>query len=70
MRFFSSLKKEVPRSSYDQRGQVKWFNGKKGHGFITAELGKEVFVHHSGIQGEWFKSLNEGEKVEKATICN
>ena len=45
-------------------GTVKWFDGKKGYGFIVAEGGKEVFVRFSGIVKEGFKSLNEGQKVE------
>ena len=45
-------------------GRVKWFDSKKGYGFITAENGKEIFVHFSGIVKEGFKSLNEGQKVE------
>ena len=46
------------------RGTVKWFNDSKGYGFITPEEGNDVFVHHSSIQGEGFKSLSEGEQVE------
>lgn len=45
-------------------GKVKWFDGKKGYGFITEDSGKEIFVHFSGIAKDGFKSLNEGQKVE------
>ena len=46
------------------KGSVKWFSGQKGYGFITPENGKDVFVHHSSIQGEGYKSLAEGQQVE------
>jgi len=43
---------------------VKWFNEKKGFGFISREDGDDVFVHHTSIQGEGFKTLREGQSVE------
>jgi len=45
-------------------GIVKWFNESKGYGFIEQENGKDVFVHHSGINASGFKSLSEGDRVE------
>ncbi len=44
-------------------GTVKWFNEKKGYGFIEREGDEDVFVHHSAIQSEGFKTLQEGQKV-------
>lgn len=45
-------------------GTVKWFNDQKGFGFLAVEGGKDVFVHHSAIQSNGFRSLTEGDKVE------
>jgi cold shock protein len=45
-------------------GIVKWFNERKGYGFIEQENGKDVYVHHSGINGTGFKSLSIGDRVE------
>lgn len=44
-------------------GTVKWFDNKKGYGFIAQSTGEDVFVHHTSIVGEGFKTLNEGEAV-------
>jgi cold shock protein len=52
------------REQMREQGVVKWFNNEKGYGFVTRETGGDVFVHHSAIQAEGFRSLNEGDKIE------
>ena len=47
-----------------EKGTVKWFNPKKGFGFISRENGEEVFVHHTSIQSEGYRTLEEGDQVE------
>jgi len=46
------------------KGKVKWFSDQKGYGFITLESGNDVFVHHNAIEGDGFKTLEEGQEVE------
>lgn len=46
------------------KGTVKWFNASKGFGFITSESGEDVFVHFSDVQGDGYKSLEDGQAVE------
>ncbi len=46
------------------QGTVKWFNSEKGYGFISVDGGTDVFVHFSAIQGDGFKTLDEGQRVE------
>ena len=62
--FFVSLWNHSQFNSSFMKGIVKWFDSKKGYGFITGEDGKEIFVHFSGIASEGFKSLNERQVVE------
>jgi CspA family cold shock protein len=52
-----------------EKGKVKWFNDAKGYGFIEREAGEDVFVHHTAIQGEGFKSLAEGQAVEFEVVA-
>jgi len=47
-----------------ETGTVKWFNAGKGYGFISREAGEDVFVHHSAIEEQGFRSLDEGQQVE------
>jgi CspA family cold shock protein len=49
-------------------GTVKWFNGTKGYGFISQENGPDVFVHYSAIQGNGFRNLAEGDRVEFTVV--
>jgi CspA family cold shock protein len=61
---FFILPKEAKTMSDRIIGTVKWFNGDKGYGFIAREGGADVFVHFSAIQGNGYRSLQEGQKVE------
>ena len=61
--YFNPIQMEVIMS----KGRVKWFNDQKGFGFIEVEGSKDVFVHHSAITGQGFKSLKEGDEVEFET---
>ncbi len=54
----------MPRES----GKVKWFSDAKGYGFIESESGDDVFVHHTSIEGNGYKTLSEGERVEYEVV--
>jgi CspA family cold shock protein len=51
-------------------GKVKWFDNKKGFGFIAQDSGQDVFVHHTSIMGSGFKTLNEGEEVSFEVVSS
>jgi CspA family cold shock protein len=61
---FFSFYKEINKMSERIIGTVKWFNGSKGYGFIEREGGADVFVHFSAIQGDGYRNLEEGQRVE------
>jgi CspA family cold shock protein len=62
---FSLLRKgEFQKMSERETGTVKWFNGNKGYGFISRDSGDDVFVHYSAIEGDGFRNLDEGDRVE------
>jgi CspA family cold shock protein len=71
MVFFSFAKASIPAVQKNGRkeedamaeGTVKWFNDQKGYGFIEQDEGQDLFVHHTGINGAGFKSLDEGQRV-------
>jgi len=63
---FRCRQKGKQSMSERETGTVKWFNAAKGYGFIAREGSEDVFVHHSAIQGEGYKSLDEGQRVEFA----
>jgi cold shock protein len=60
----TSSKKGVPTMAQRVTGTVKWFNATKGYGFLSQEGGEDVFVHHSAIQMEGYRTLQEGQTVE------
>jgi Cold shock proteins len=63
--YFTRGQRKVLGGSYimAQNGKVKWFNAEKGYGFIEVEGGNDVFVHYSAIEGDGFKTLEEGQEV-------
>lgn len=60
----------APSASREETGTVKWFNVKKGYGFITRDQGDDVFVHYRNIQGEGRKSISEGQRVRFVVVAS
>ena len=54
----------ILKGFFMEEGTVKWFSTSKGYGFVTRESGEDIFIHYSGIEGDGFRSLREGDKVE------
>jgi CspA family cold shock protein len=63
IRTYSKMQKTEGRDIAVAEGQVKWFNEKKGYGFIQQDNGQDLFVHYMAIQGDGFKTLAEGQRV-------
>jgi len=63
IRTYSKMQKAEGRDIAVAEGQVKWFNEKKGYGFIQQDNGQDLFVHYTAIQGDGFKTLTEGQRV-------
>jgi CspA family cold shock protein len=63
-RLLASIKEVFSTMDERETGVVKWFNNQKGYGFIARESGEDVFVHHSAITEEGFRTLSEGDRVE------
>jgi CspA family cold shock protein len=61
--FFTLGRASKSQESIMASGKVKWFDNKKGFGFIAQDSGQDVFVHHTSITGAGFKTLNEGDEV-------
>ena len=55
--------KVLPKESFMSQGKVKWFNARKGYGFIAGEDGQDIFVHYASISSDGYKTLNEGQDV-------
>jgi CspA family cold shock protein len=53
----------LPKESFMSQGKVKWFNARKGYGFIAGEDGQDIFVHYASISSDGYKTLNEGQDV-------
>jgi CspA family cold shock protein len=60
---FTNSSNSSQEQDMSEQGTVKWFNSEKGFGFITRESGPDVFVHHTAIVAEGYRSLNEGDRV-------
>lgn len=63
-KFFKGKETKIKEVEVMAKGKVKWFNNQKGYGFITPENGKDVFVHHTAIKTEGYRTLEEGQSVE------
>ena len=62
--YFTARREGIKQVADRVKGQVKWFNDRKGYGFIAQDNGEDVFVHYSAVSGDGFKTLIEGQAVE------